>query len=229
MNPIVILGMLTIPLSPSAGWQSLSFSKIKPNQVEIKDGRIDVKVNQSAGPLVLPLKETTSVTGFRVKLKIEGAIKETDSPFPEDAYFRLGLVAPGKRRMNRMERMFAAKWVKTLFDLAPKDSGIDKIYFYNLVPPKWPVGSNRVFPGSKDLMSEKIVANHDGKNGEVILDYKLDSPVNTAALWLSPDGDDTQSEFSLVIQEITLRGPDKSGLDKSSTSESPSPAPKPVH
>jgi len=210
------LAAVVIPLGSHEGWQDLKFSKIKPNVNVFSSAGLEVAVDSSSSPLIFPLKEAVAVSGFRAELEIDGAMvaagggSKADSTafvsyFPEDAYLRLGLVVPGKRRLNMMERMVAAEWVKKLFSLAPKDGGVDKIYFFNLVAGEPGLqGRRRVFPGSKDLMQENIVLVRRPDQAKLVFEHTIAQPLLAAALWLSVDGDDTKSKYKLRIKKLDL-------------------------
>lgn len=196
-------GAVVIPLTASAGWQTLNFSHIPPNRIQFAANGIHVTVNKSAGALILPLNTTKTVRAFEVRLKINGEINRAQTAWPEDAYLRVGLVVPGSRKPNAFERMFAPSWIKQLFRLAPKDSGIDQIRFFELVSAPAQIGQSRVFPKSKDLMKETI-ALRAKPDSDSTYAYTLLKPAPTSALWLSVDGDDTKSSFDIWIEKLSL-------------------------
>jgi hypothetical protein len=196
---------LIIPLG-AAGWQPLNFSKIPANQVGFTEKGIEIRVEHSAGALIRKFDKTETVSHIHAELEIRGEIPAA-AAFPEDAYLRVGLVVPGTRKPNAIERLFAPAWIKQLFKLAPKDSGIDKIEFYNLEPVTGRIGQNRIFPKSKDLIRETIAAERPPSAAQVHFDYDLPKPLEAAALWLSVDGDDTKSQYTLIIKALELRSP----------------------
>lgn len=197
-----LLAAVAIPLSSPIGWQDLKFSKIPPNRNTFATKGLEITVEKSSSPLIFPLKEPTIVESFKAELEIDGDIHGFSGRLPEDAYLRMGFVAPGERKMSWVERVAAPKWIKTLFDLAPKGSGVDKIYFFNLADAA--VGNTREYPGSKGLMVESWVAFRDPGVKKVTFTHKLQKPLETVALWLSVDGDDTQSTFKLLIKSLSL-------------------------
>lgn len=207
-----LFAALAIPLTSPAGWQDLHFSKIKANRNVFSEKGLEVTVDKSSSPLIYPLKEPVMVTGFKAELEIDGAIHGFSGRLPEDAYLRMGFVVPGQRKLGMMESMMAAAWVKKLFSLAPEGSGVDKIYFFNLADGA--TGNTREFPGSKGLIVETIVAARDPGVKQVTFEHKLPKPLTAAALWLSVDGDDTQSSYKLNVKSLSLeikpRDPDKS-------------------
>lgn len=202
MKIAALLAAVMIPLTSPAGWQELKFSRIKANTNTFGPPGLEVAVDHSSSPLIFPLKEPVQVTSFEAVLEIEGDMRSVSGSPPEDAYLRLGLVAPGERRLNRFERMIATDWVKRLFALAPKGSGVDKIHFFTLSDRD--LGRSRKFPGSKGLMVERIIAVRDPGTRNFMFAHKLEVPLLTTALWLSVDGDDTQSTYTLRLKSLTL-------------------------
>lgn len=196
---------IAIPLSSGANWQLLKYNKIESNGVSYSNEGLSIQVDKSASPLIYPLPEAKVVTGFKVRLKIFGKLNESKmtAKMSEDNYLRVGLVAEGKQRLNMVQRMVAAAWVKQLFKLAPKDSGIDKIYFYGISDDPKQVGQTRIHPKS-DLMVESIVALRPEGESEFEVSHKLTTPLKTAALWLAIDGDDTKSKFRVEIKSLEL-------------------------
>ncbi len=184
-------------------WVSLSFSKIPKNHVQFNDGEMRVSVDQSAGPLVQKLEAPLKVSSFKVKGELKGLKKVETGAFDEDSVLRIGLVAVGERTLNAVKRVFAADWIKKLFALAPPKTGLDKIYFFNLTNRPELVGKKREHPKS-DLMLENVFHSLVGE-GAFEAEFKLEAPLEVAALWLSVDGDDTKSKFDLTIRQILIQ------------------------
>lgn len=199
----VALVAFALPLSPNKEWVELKFNKIPPNSVKFQDGLIQVEVKSSASPLVFKLPQELKVKSFSFDLQVDGKMKQAaNSTFEEDAFFRLGLVAVGTKTLGRMQKMIAADWVKKLFDLSPPGSGIDKIYFFNVASDEKFKGQQRIHPKS-DLMSEQVIG---VATGALMTHYKYELPsaLPTVALWISIDGDDSQSDFQVKLKNLTL-------------------------
>lgn len=183
-------------------WVSLSYSKIKANKVTFKESEMLIEVQKSAGPLVHKLEKPVRVSGFSIKGKLAGTKIAETAPFDEDSILRVGLVATGAKTLNWTKRMFAADWVKKLFSLAPRGTGLDKIYFFNVTDRRGLLNKSRSHPQS-DLIEEQVVHVVE-KTGAFQFQWTLQPAVETAAIWLSSDGDDTKSEFTLSVSEINL-------------------------
>jgi hypothetical protein len=91
--------------------------------------------------------------------------------------------------------------VRRLFALAPPGEGVSRIRFFNVGVAASQLGWQREHPLS-DLLTESVVAAPDA-NGHFEFAVSVDgAPV--LAVWLSADGDDTQSSFSVTINRLEL-------------------------
>lgn len=198
---------IQLPMQPSE-WQILKYSKIPANQVEFKQQQMHIKVRSSAGPLVHKLQVSgdanapKKLQAFRLKLSKIGNLK-AESKFPEDSYLRIGLIKKGSKRLGWMQKKLAADWVLKLYDLAPKNSGIERIIFYNINSSKLNLKESRLHPKS-DLIFETPIAYWPELQESFEMEFKLPEATEVLAIWLSSDGDNTKSDFDLVIHSIEL-------------------------
>lgn len=200
---------VSVPLDTLSGWQVLSFRNIPPNVVSAGADGLHVDVDASASPLVFPLKQPVSVQRVRVRARWAGDLALPDGARQgesgaDDAVLKLGLVESGDQTLNWFQKRIAAKWVRTLFDLAPPGSGIRQIHFLSTTRQPDLVGTSRTHPLSDLLRESRFV--HLEEPGVFELDVALPEAANVVALWVSSDGDDTRSRFSLVIESIELIG-----------------------
>jgi hypothetical protein len=196
-----------VPLAPSELWHSLKFNKIPPNVVLHSQEGIEIKVAQSASPLIYKLPQVKTVRQFTVKgsvskgLLLQPPLKQGEKA-SDDFQFRLGLVVTGEKKLSGFKKWISPEWVRELFALAPADTGLDQIYFYNLalkgVEPEW---KTRTHPLS-DLISESISLTAPA--GDFELSQVLDPPKSVGAIWISCDGDQTKSEYTVKIKSIVL-------------------------
>jgi hypothetical protein len=198
---------LLVPLDDAAKWQVLRFRSLPPHRVRFSKAGLEMIVEASAMSVIYPLPSPMAVSTVRVRGRIEGILRvpperQGEAKF-DDYAFRIGLVESGKRTLNFVERQFAASWVRKLFELAPKGSGISHIHFFNLGTDRAQIGRERQHPLS-DLILEKVVAVPDA-DGRFELVHTLNPPLQTLAVWLSSDGDDTGSKFTVLVEEIELR------------------------
>lgn len=192
-----------LPLT-GAAWTSVSFRNIRANSVDFADQQLRVKVQASASPLIHALPQPARVTAIRV----QGRWSEEQAPrrkplgFDDDSLLRVGLVIPGARTLSGPRRWLAADWVKTLFELAPRGSGIDRIEFLMFSAQPELMGKERRHPVS-DLLRERIMGVQPPV-GRFDVTWTLPQPIETAAIWLSSDGDDTGASFTLSITRLEL-------------------------
>ncbi|MFK8029802.1 MAG: hypothetical protein AB8G18_06150 [Gammaproteobacteria bacterium] len=198
---------LEVPVNNLERWSVLSFSNIEPNKVSVDDDALLVSVRGSASPLIYQLDQPIRVTGVTVTASWSGELR-----IPEDAtegeknaddfVLKLGLVEAGDQRLNWFQRRIAADWIKQLYKLAPKDSGVSRINFLSTTQDKEELGKSRTHPLSDLLYETRIL--HLETTGPFVMSHEFSTPVETLGLWLSIDGDDTGSDFDLRIESITL-------------------------
>jgi hypothetical protein len=121
----------------------------------------------------------------------------------DDFPFRLGLVLEGEKKLNFGQKLIAAEWVKILFALAPPGTGIDHVKFLNLANPGYIGWQQRGQAGGKGLFTETIVDQVKPEEN-FDLNYTLPMPESVIAIWISADGDDTESNFSLTVNSISF-------------------------
>lgn len=206
LNTLVLAGAIVLPLQQADDWQLLQYNRLKANQVTFTREGMKVKVDKSASPIIYPLDEPTRVTGVSVSGNLNKLLNvEANSQGEQghdDFALKLGLVISGNKTLNPFQKMFSAKWIKTLFELAPEGAGVEKIYFLNAVQHKNLLGQQRQHPLS-DLIYENNVWLLD-KPGDFSFSYELDNPRDVIAIWLSIDGDDTRSSYTIRIHGLNL-------------------------
>jgi hypothetical protein len=175
--------------------------------VRFSPAGLQIMVDKSAMPLIYPLPSQVRVAAVRVRGRIEGKLdvpaqRQGEKGF-DDYAFRIGLVEPGERTLGFVQRPFAAAWVRKLFDLAPKGGGISHIRFYNVGADASQLGRRRQHPASELLLEEVVAVPRP--DGRFDFEHRLDPPLATLALWLSTDGDDTGSRYTVWVEQIELR------------------------
>lgn len=201
-----------VPLNSDLGWQILSYKKIAANTVAFSAAGMNVKVKSSASPIIYKLPQVNEVEKITVKGRLKGQMKlsaevaKQGAKGFDDFVFRVGLVVPGNKKLNFFQRKIAPNWVLQLHKLAPADSGVDRIEFFNVVNDKSLLGQKRTHPLS-DLIVENFVwqapaMTENGTEFEFV--YELPQKMQAAALWLAIDGDDTKSEFEIEILSMSL-------------------------
>jgi hypothetical protein len=197
---------VSVPLGDQAKWQVLQYSRIPPHKVQFTKAGLEMAVQRSAMPLVYPVPKAFATKRIRVKGRVEGKLDIPAGKQGEEGYddyvFRVGLVEPGKRTLGSIQRRFVADWVRKLYELAPPGSGISGIHFFNVAAEKAQLGKKRQHPLS-DLIQEEVVA-LPRADGRFDFEHVLAQPLQTIAVWLSSDGDDTKSTFTVRVEAIEL-------------------------
>ena len=206
-TPAMALEVAVNDLKP---WTILSFNKIPPNEVVVDKDALLIKVRSSASPLIYKFDKPTRITGFSVdaswtgELRIPTGAIEGDQN-ADDFVLKFGVVESGEQRLNWLQRRIAADWIKQLFKLAPKDSGVKRINFFSTTQQKAQLDTSRTHPLS-DLLFETRITYLEAP-GSFKMKHEFAVPVEALGLWLSLDGDDTGSSFDLHIRNITLHTP----------------------
>ncbi len=205
-NTLVLASAIALPVQQAGNWQLLEYNRLNANEVSFAREGMMVTVDQSASPIIYPLDEPKTVSRVAVTGHLSNLLNVTagtqGDPNNDDFSLKLGLVIAGDKTLNPLQKIFSAKWVKTLFELAPEGAGIEKIYFLNAVQHKNLLGQQRQHPLS-ELIYENNVWLLD-KAGNFSFNYELENPQKVIAVWLSIDGDDTRSRYATTISSLIL-------------------------
>ena len=197
---------VTIPSEDDESWQLLHYSNIPTNGVDFSTLGLRIQVDHSAAPLVYPLTVPIAVARLAVRGRVDGDLRVAPQRQGEEGFddyvLRAGLVLAGSRRLGFFRRMFAPEWVKRLYALALPNQGISNVRFFNIGTDPDQIGQHRVHPLS-NLFEEEVVA-VPRADGTFEFDVPLIPPVEAVAVWLSSDGDDTGSVFTVLVERITL-------------------------
>ncbi|MDZ4729805.1 MAG: hypothetical protein SH820_07670 [Xanthomonadales bacterium] len=198
---------IEVPVNDLAPWTTLTFNNIPPNEVSVEDGALHITVRSSASPLIYGLEKPTRLAGVTVLARWSGEVKIPEGATQgdkgaDDFVLKFGIVEAGEQTLNWLQRQIAADWIKQLFRLAPRGTGVRRINFLATVQQPNLLGTQRTHP-LNDLLHETRITFLEAP-GAFEMAYRFDEPVETLGLWISSDGDDTSSSFDLEIQRITL-------------------------
>lgn len=187
-------------------FEVLSFSSIEPNQYTFTDEALKISVDGSASPLIYPIDAPQKFQKLQFTAKKTGALNlktsRQGSAENDDFSLKIGLVFDGDKTLNFFQRAVAASWITTLHDLAPVGTGISKIHFYSIYQDESLANTSRQHPLS-DLLYEEYVGRPDeAGNIKVAIDIEEDKKV--LAVWISADGDDTQSKYQVELTSLSL-------------------------
>ncbi len=188
-------------------WHILKYNRLPPHVVRFVGNKMHIFVRKSASPIIyhLTLQNiiSISITGNIDRLvNITPPINQGEKNW-DDFNLRLGLVLLGNKTLNWLERQIAPQWIKYMYDLAPKNQGINYIHFLNAVISPQLLNKSRTHPLST-YIKEHYTWLMD-KTGAFSYSYHFAVPKQTVGLWLSVDGDDTQSHFDLSIHNISFK------------------------
>lgn len=203
----VMLAVLVIPTSQITCWNTEKFSGIEANGVTVSKNGILVTVRKSASPLIYDFKSELKIKGFTVSGEFLGLphfadVSKQGTSDQDDFPLRIGFIVPGEKRLSGFKKIFASDWVKNLYKRVPPGAGLDHIQFFNVTQNEKQVGQERIHPKS-ELIHEKFFAVVKTL-GAYKFTYTLDMPISAIALWISIDGDDTKSDYDVLISELSL-------------------------
>ncbi|MGE3263529.1 MAG: hypothetical protein AB7K68_17265 [Bacteriovoracia bacterium] len=206
-----LMATLAIPVGLAAPWKQAEYSHVPKNEVSFSKPGLLIQVNKSASPLIYPLNSPLKIIGFKVRGEFKGLpifkdVSKQGEKGADDYPFRIGFIVPGEKRLTVFKKMFASAWVKHLYSAVPPGTGLDHIQFFDVSQNLAQVGQGRIHPSS-DLVREEFFSFVKGP-GPFELEYMLRQPLETVALWISIDGDDTKSKFDVLISELELKSED---------------------
>jgi len=208
----LILGILILPLQEKADWQLEKYSKLPPHEVNFSKSGMEVKVTQSASPIFYSFKRSFKIKGFKISGDFKGLphfekVEQQGSSGFDDYPLGIGLIVPGSKKLDGVKKFFAADWVKRLYSQVPKDMGIDHVQFYNWTQNPKLVGTSRTHPKA-DLIKQDFISLVNSP-GSFTLQYKLPKIIPAFGLWISIDGDDTKSNFTVNISNFEIEYADE--------------------
>lgn len=185
-------------------WEQVNYRKIKANTVNTVNGHMVINVDQSSSALVYPFAKAKKIKGLNIDAQMKGEINYQDkipgSMGADDFPLRIGLIEQGSNTLNFFQKTLAPQWLKKLNAFSANYGGLNQVYtllFYTQSPDF----EQREHPLSKYFYEVSLA---QFKNGELKYRYKFDQPTQNIGLWISTDGDDTQSKFSITIHHLEL-------------------------
>lgn len=206
-SKLPLYGMFIVPLDQQGIWKHIQFDKIASNKIEFSKS-LKIEVNKSSSFLVFPLTKKQVVESFEIQGSYSGGLnlpegKEQGYGKADDFAFKFGFILPGKEQLSGVKKWLAPGWVKKVYAMAPKDQGLDHLELFAATQQKMMLGKKRIHPSS-DFFHEEY-AFELSKSGEFSFSKKLEKPVTALALWLSSDGDNSQSSFKIEIKSLKVK------------------------
>lgn len=197
--------LLLIPApNLEAKWLRLSYSKIQPTEYKFFGTKLSIQVNKSASPLLYPFEKPAKLKSLRVK----GVLLEVPNlkPGKDDFVLRVGPAVEGQRQLNAFQRIYAPKWISELDNLA-RSQGRKLGHLELSVVGLKSAASNwkqRLHPDT-ELINEEVSLEIDGIGPFELRRIYSESLPPSLGLWLGSDGDNSDAQFSLRIDELGLQ------------------------
>lgn len=202
---IALLGLLAVPLDQKAQWTDLEYSQSKKTKVSFSPLGLKMTVEKSSSPLFYPLNRVFKTREVKFEFDLLGlpTIPEGSTEGvgqADDFPLRVGLVLSGDNQLNWFQKLFAPQWLKQISGKS-EPFHLEKVLFLT-VSQTLPVGTQRQHPKSELL--EEVVVLQVKSLGTYSVAWKSPKELDTYALWIQSDGDDTASSFDVLVKNITL-------------------------
>jgi hypothetical protein len=168
---------------------------------------MEIKVKESASPIFYSFDRKYKIIGFKVAGEFKGLpifknIADQGNKKVDDYPLRIGLIVSGDKKISGLKKFFAPDWVIRLYEQIPSEFGLDHVHFFNVTQNKNQLGLKRIHPSS-DLITEEFIKLVD-KPGSFNIEHRLKEPLSVLGIWLSVDGDDTMSEYSVILSNLEI-------------------------
>lgn len=210
MNPFLSLLTAAITLSLGQGnWEELRFDRVPANEVEFGEDSLSIAVEKSASPLVRVHHGSARVRKVTVTGRVEGTLAVLPDQHGEhgfdDALLRVGVIVPGGKRLNVIQRRLAPEWLRRIDAMfGERAGGVGEIRSALLVPHEEWLGKARRNPDI-DLFHDRMMSS-PGADGRFRMTLEFEDPPEVCGFWLLADGDDTGSSFRVWVEEFVVEG-----------------------
>lgn len=199
---LIVASALAVDMNP-ADFTPIKFDGIPPTVYERSGDALKMTVEKSASFLLRPFDAERLVASVSFDWQSQGELKAKDvaaekTKAGDDARLKICLLVAGKAPLVPF---FASAWVKAVRD-AMKLSA-DRLECL-VTGSKAKVGERWPSPYDDSIELTVVDGPSDG-NGWRRVDAKLDQPLKVVGLWIMADGDDTGSEFTTRLRDLTLR------------------------
>lgn len=185
-------------------WHMVHYSKIKANIVIQKENNLEVSVDNSSSAIVYKFDQVEMIKQIQIMAKMQGFInyldKDPGSDHADDFPIRLGFILKGDKKLNFFQRIVAPNWLVELDKISAPLGGIDKVYNLIFYTNK-PSFKHREHPSSSyfyEEVAEQIL------NSKLEAKHNFDQALPVIGIWLSSDGDNTSSKFTILIERVKI-------------------------
>lgn len=199
---LIAASALAIDMNPG-DFKPVTFDGIPSTVYERADDALKMTVAKSASFLLRPFDAERLVSSVSFAWQSQGDLKQKDAATEktkagDDARLKICLLISGKAPLVPF---FAAAWIKAVRDAMKLPA--DRLRCL-VAGSKAKVGERWSSPYD-DSIELVAVDQADGSRHWRKVDSKLDQPLKVVGLWIMADGDDTGSEFTTRLRDLTLR------------------------
>ena len=184
-------------------FEPVHFKRIKPNQVEFKDGAIHFNVNKSASFLLLAFDDVRNIRAVSFQWNAEGmldknSIEQEKTRKGDDAWLRVGLIIKGQP--DHVPEPLLPRWMKQVRQTLKYPS--DRMVY--LIPgAQHAPGDTWKSPFSSDI-DMISVHSRDMDDAWKQASYEFTEPQQVVGLWIMADGDNTGSVFESRLRNLVV-------------------------
>ncbi|MBT3236734.1 MAG: hypothetical protein HN353_12330 [Bdellovibrionales bacterium] len=203
----ILCTVVLVPLPEQTLFKTIRFKGIPASKViHFKQG-LTFKVDSSNSTYIYPFRDINEIGSILVEGSMTGVLnlrgKQQGTSNADDYIFKIGLIIAGEKRLNFAQRLIAPNWVIEMENILPNNIGVERVEFYIMVSDRSILNTKRVHPLS-DLFIENRVWLYDKNKKYFSHKYQLNQKMRVIGLWISSDGDNTKSKFSMTLTKIRL-------------------------
>ncbi len=194
-----------VSLDP-ADWHLLSYRGIPSHRIFSKEQGMKIEVKRSASPLVALLPKPTVANELIIRAAIDGGLNLRDRPQgtkgADDFRLRIGLIYAGDQALDSFQLALAPSWLKRLAKLLPDGTGVSHVQFLNTYSDPVLQNLERAHPTTQ-LWQERFILDVN-QMGKIDQSISVVDSAKVIGIWISTDGDDTDSCFDVFIEQISV-------------------------
>jgi len=185
-----------------ADFHHISFGNIPATKYSQEEDAIKADVASSSSFLLKPFSSVKNIKKVQWRWRMTGDFKVDSfallqSKAGDDAVVRVGLIKSG---YAPMAPFFAPSWIKAIKDYL-KLAGAQMHYVVAGGPA--PAGAAWVSPYSKSMTMVQAKSSVE-KDGWTLSQHDFQESIKVVGLWLMADGDNTKSNFSVLIKDLRV-------------------------
>ena len=118
--------VLSVAIAAPQHWYNFKYDHIQANEVLFQNSRMQIRVRNSSSPIIFPFQSTQRIQAITINGTLNGepivlSNKMQGAEGADDFALRVGLIIPGGRRPNFLERQVAPQWLIQLLNIVPEN------------------------------------------------------------------------------------------------------------